>query len=78
MSTQQIGPHDIMNEAVYMMINTRAPIPMTSRKENMARASIPAVIPAEPMISRGFLPSLSTVKIATRVKMMFTMPMTTV
>ena len=59
-------------------MKTSAPIPIMSENENTASAAIPIIIPVDPIISSGFLPNLSTVNMATRVNMMFTMPITTV
>ena len=59
-------------------MNTSAAMPMVSENDNAARAAMPIIMPADPMMSSGLRPTLSTVKIATTVRMMLTMPMTTV
>ena len=60
------------------MMKMSAAIPMVSVNDSAARAAMPIIMPVEPMMSSGLRPTLSTVKIATTVKMMLTMPMTTV
>lgn len=60
------------------MMKTSAARPMASVNESTARTSMPIIMPVEPIISSGLRPTLSTVKMATTVKMMLTTPMTTV
>ncbi len=51
---------------------------MVSVKARIASTVMPMSIPIEPTIRSGLRPTLSTVKIATTVNTMFTMPITTV
>ena len=79
MSTQQIGPQLNMNEAEYTIMLITPTMP-GSPGSTAARATprAPTAIPSEPVMSSGLRPSFSTVKMATRVKVMFTIPMSTV
>src|SRR5699024_8746929 len=77
-NTQQIGPHDIINEAVKIIMNNKVPIPIISEKAIAATPNIPIAIPMDPNINRGLRPHLSTVIIATTVKITFTNPITIV
>src|SRR5699024_7591365 len=76
--TQQTGPQDIINEAVYKIIKNNVDIPMILKKAREAIPNIPIAIPIEPRIKSGFLPHISTVKIATTVKTTLTAPIITV
>ena len=77
-STQQMGPHDIMKKAAYTMTDSTGSSPLMPILSHKATAKAPTAIPTEPMISNGFRPKRSTVKIAISVKTILTMPMMTV
>ena len=79
MSTQQIGPQLNMNDALYtMMLITATTGGRAALTLVTATPAAPRAIPSEPTIRRGLRPSFSTVKIAIRVNVMFTIPMRTV
>ena len=77
-STQQIGPHDIMKKAAYTITDSTGSIPLTPMLSHKATANAPAAIPMDPMMSKGLRPKRSTVKMATSVKIMLTIPIMTV
>ena len=77
-STQQIGPHENMNDAEYTIIETTGTSGDTLTTFDSATPIAPSAIPIEPHINKGLRPSFSTVNTATRVKTMFTIPMITV
>src|SRR5690625_7809731 len=77
-NTQQIGPHDIIKEAVKIMMKINVPIPITFENAMKATPTIPTAIPTEPNIKRGLRPHLSTVKIAKTVNITLTNPITIV
>ena len=77
-NTQQIGPHDIMKNAAYTITENTGRIPLIPMLSHIATANAPTAIPIEPIISNGLRPKRSTVKIATSVNTMFTIPMITV
>ena len=60
------------------MMNTSVLIPITLKKASPPMANIPIAIPIEPIISRILRPYLSTVIIATTVKITLISPITTV
>ena len=78
MRTQQIGPHENMKDALYTIILSMVTRLRLSLPNVTATPNAPIAIPMEPTISKGFLPSFSTVNTATRVNNMFTTPITTV
>ena len=77
-NTQQIGPHDIIKNAAYTITETTGKIPFIAMLSHIATANAPTAIPIEPIINSGLRQKRSTVKIATNVKMMFTIPIITV
>ena len=78
MSTQQIGPHENMNEAEYikMLIMVTSSNPAWPKLKATPKA--PNAMPNEPVMSKGLRPHRSTVKMATKVKSMLTTPIITV
>ena len=53
-------------------------MPLMAMLSHKATAKAPKAIPIEPTINNGLRPNLSTVKMATNVKTIFTIPMITV
>ena len=67
-----------MKKAAYTMMESTGRTPLIAMLSHIATANAPTAIPIDPIISNGLRPKRSTVKIATNVKIMFTIPIITV
>ena len=71
-NTQTTGPIDNAKEAINRSTPIKETIPTLSCCNEIPNNKKPVTIPIDPIYNNGFLPNLSTVNIATNVKIKFT------